>query len=324
MRIRMLVGGLLIGLVGAVLTGIKFGGVVMPLGDVISGLLMLDDSLAAKLVWEYRMPRIFVALLVGANLAVSGAILQGIAKNPLVDTNILGMNDGAGCAAVLMMTLLPALPVAALPLSAFAGAILATVIVYALAWKKGMRPIRLALAGIAVGAIFDAGITALMIGATDQVGAALLWLKGSLWGRGWDHFFTLLPWSVLSLLAAWLLAEKMNVIRLGDQVSRGLGMRLELARACLLLLAVVMAGSAVAVAGTIGFVGLIVPHLVRLWVGADYRLLLPVSALAGGLLVLVADTAGRSLFAPTEVPAGVFTAVLGAPYFLYLLRKALR
>ncbi|WP_126427569.1 FecCD family ABC transporter permease [Brevibacillus marinus] len=324
MRIRMLVGGLLIGLVGTVLTGIKFGGVAMPLGDVISGLLMLDDSLAAKLVWEYRMPRIFVALLVGANLAVSGAILQGIAKNPLVDTNILGMNDGAGFAAVLMMTLLPALPVAALPLSAFAGAILATVIVYALAWKKGMRPIRLALAGIAVGAIFDAGITALMIGATDQVGAALLWLKGSLWGRGWEHFFTLLPWSVLSLLAAWLLAEKMNVIRLGDQVSRGLGMRLELARACLLLLAVVMAGSAVAVAGTIGFVGLIVPHLVRLWVGADHRLLLPVSALAGGLLVLVADTAGRSLFAPTEVPAGVFTAVLGAPYFLYLLRKALR
>ncbi|MBO8163154.1 MAG: iron ABC transporter permease [Brevibacillus sp.] len=324
MRIRMLVVGLLIALVGAVLTGIKFGGVAMPLGDVISGLLMLEDSLAAKLVWEYRMPRIFVALLVGANLAVSGAILQGIARNPLVDTNILGMNDGAGFAAVLMMTILPGLPVAGLPLSAFAGAILATAIVYVLAWKKGMSPIRLALAGIAVGAVFDAGITALMIGATDQVGAALLWLKGSLWGRGWDHFFTLLPWSVLSLLGAWLLAGKMNVIRLGDQVSRGLGMRLELARTCLLLLAVVMAGSAVAVAGTIGFVGLIVPHLVRLWAGADYRVMLPVSALAGGLLVLIADTAGRSLFAPTEVPAGVFTAVFGAPYFLYLLRKALR
>ncbi|UFJ42929.1 iron ABC transporter permease [Brevibacillus humidisoli] len=324
MKQRPFLIGLLLSLVVAILLAIQFGGVAMSLHDVINGLFMADDSLAGKLVWEYRMPRILVGLLVGANLAVSGAILQGIARNPLVDTNIIGMNDGAGFAAVLVITMVPSASAFLLPLSAFSGALLAVTLVYVLAWKRGMSPVRLALAGIALAALFDAGITAMMIGATDQVGAALLWLKGSLWGRGWEHFFSLLPWSLLSLSLAWLLAPRMNAICLGDQLSRGLGMRLELARGTLLFVAVVMAGSAVAAAGTIGFVGLVVPHLVRLWVGADYRILIPISALAGGLLVLVADTAGRTLFAPTEVPAGVFTALLGAPYFLYLLRKALR
>lgn len=267
-----------------------------------------------------RLPRTLVAYLAGVGLAISGTILQGVIRNPLADPSIIGINAGASLAAVTLIVLIPSVSLFALPLSAFGGALAVSVLIYLLAWDKGSSPIRLILIGVGLDAISRA-LTTLMLtfGEINSVSQALVWLTGSVYGRTWEHVWSLLPWLVVLVPLAFVLAKQLNALNLGDDVARSLGSQVEWQRGLLLLVSVALVGASVATAGTIAFVGLIAPHLGRQLVGPTHEGLIPISALMGGLIVVLADWLGRVLFAPIELPCGVITAAVGAPYFLYLL-----
>jgi len=267
-----------------------------------------------------RLPRTLVAYLVGVGLGISGTILQGITRNPLADPGIIGINAGASLAAVTLIVLLPSVPLFALPLSAFGGALVVALLIYLLAWDKGSSPLRLILVGVGLEASATA-LTTLMItfGEINSVSQALVWLAGSVYGRSWEHVVSLLPWLIVLVPLAFMMAKQLNTLNLGDDVARGLGSSVEWQRGLLLMTSVALAGASVATAGTIGFVGLIAPHLGRQLVGPTHEGLIPTAAMMGGMIVVLADLLGRTLFAPIELPCGVITAALGAPYFLYLL-----
>lgn len=267
-----------------------------------------------------RLPRTLVAWGVGVALAIAGTLTQGITRNPLAAPDIIGVNAGAALAAVTLIVVFPGVPVALLPLAAFGGALTIALLIYFLAWNEGSSPMRLILVGIGfsliAGAITDVMIT---FGNIYSVSQALVWLAGSVYGRSWEQLGAFLPWLIGFGLLAGLMSRELNALQLGDEVARNLGSRLELQRAMLLLSSVALAGSAVATAGSIGFVGLMAPHLGRQLVGPSHEGLLPVAALTGGALVVLSDLIGRLAFAPIELPCGIITALVGAPYFLYLL-----
>jgi iron complex transport system permease protein len=273
-------------------------------------------------IYTLRLPRVLIAFLVGIGLAIAGTILQGLTRNPLAAPEIVGVEAGAGLAAVTLMVMFPSTPVSLLPIAAFTGASLAAFAVYWLSWNDGSSPIRLILVGVGIGAIASA-VTSLMItfGNIYDVSQALVWLAGSVYGRTWEHVQALLPWLVVFIPLACFSARELNTLNLGDDVARGLGSSVEWQRGFLLLISVALAGASVATAGTIGFVGLMAPHLARQLVGTSHEGLMPTAALIGGLIVSLADFLGRSLFAPIELPCGVITAAVGAPYFIYLLYR---
>ncbi|CAM3745382.1 FecCD family ABC transporter permease [Marinicrinis lubricantis] len=287
--------------------------------DILKSLFGQDENNYSYIIMNFRLPRILVAWLAGAGLAVSGAILQGVIRNPLASPDVIGITKGAGLAAVIVILLYPKSPVYVLPIAAFLGAAVVAIALYALAYQKGVKPGTLALVGIALGAMCHAGIQFFMIKFPVEVNAALGWLSGSVWGRGWDHVLVLAPWIILLLPITMLLAMKLDILTLGDEVAKGLGERVERLRRLLLILAVALAGACVAIVGTIGFVGLIAPHIAKQLVGAKHRVVLPLSACVGAICILVADAIGRGLLPPSEIPAGIFTAIIGAPYFFYLL-----
>jgi iron-siderophore transport system permease protein len=292
--------------------------------EVVKGLLgTSSDPVTILLIQDFRLPRILVGAAVGAQIAVSGAILQGVTRNPLAAPSIVGVSAGAGLAAVMMVLFVPSASVRLVGIAGFLGALLAGGVVYALSWKNGISPERLALTGIAVTAILAAIITAIVTFYADNsnVQAALVWLTGTVYGRGWDELAVLAPWLVFGLTLAIVLAPKLNLLILGDSVAAGLGMRVELARVVFIALAIALAASAVAVAGLIAFVGLVIPHLVRMMVGTDHRLVIPLSAIGGAVLMMIADDVARTAFGITELPAGLFTALIGAPYFIFLIAR---
>ncbi len=274
-------------------------------------------------VHTFRLPRIVLAFLVGAALAVSGAIMQGITRNPLADPYLLGVSGGAALVAVALIVWLRELPISLLPWGAFAGALLTALLIYTLAWKRGSSsPIRLILIGIAIGAVIGSlTTTMLLFGEINDVQQAYVWLTGSVYGRNWEHVRALGGWLLVFLPLAFLMARGLNVLNLGDETAQGLGLRVETRRALLMIVSVALAAAAVAVAGTIGFVGLVAPHVTRRLVGPAHEGLLPVSALFGGALLVLADLIGRWVIAPSELPIGIITALIGAPYFLYLLYR---
>lgn len=269
-----------------------------------------------------RLPRTLVAFLVGVGLALSGTILQGLTRNPLAEPGIIGFNAGASLAAVSLIVLLPSAPIYLLPWSAFGGAFVVALLIYLLAWDRGSSPTRLIAIGIGLAAIATA-LTNLMVtfGEINSVSQALVWLAGSVYGRSWEHVAAILPWLIILVPLALMLAQQLNILNLGDDVARGLGSAVEWQRGLLLLTSVALAGVAVATAGTITFVGLIAPHLGRMLVGSSHEGLIPTAAVMGGAIVVIADLVGRSLFAPIELPCGVITAAVGAPYFFYLLYR---
>ncbi|MBE9166020.1 iron ABC transporter permease [Pleurocapsales cyanobacterium LEGE 06147] len=269
-----------------------------------------------------RLPRTLVAFLVGVGLAIAGTITQGITRNPLAAPDIIGVNAGAALAAVTLIILLPNTPVSLLPFAAFTGALTVALLIYFLAWREGSSPVRLILVGIGFSLIANA-LTNLMItfGEINTVSQALVWLTGSVYGRSWSQVLALIPWIVIFGAIALILARELNTLNLGDEVARGLGSPVEWQRGLLLLTSVALAGSSVATAGTVGFVSLMAPHLGRQLVGASHEGLLPVAAMMGGMLVVGADLLGRVMFAPLELPCGIITAAIGAPYFVYLLIK---
>ena len=278
-----------------------------------------SDTRHELVVWTFRMPRILVAFMVGMALAVSGTILQGITRNPLADPSILGVTSGASFAAVAMIVWLD-IPLQYLPFAAFAGAALMAILIFLFAWKGGSAPVRLILVGVGLAAVANA-LTNLMIvfGEINQVQQATVWLAGSVYGRGWEHVHTIALWLVILLPITILLARQLNTLGLGDDLAKGLGLRVELQRIVLMTLSVALAAVAVSVSGTIGFVGLVAPHITRRLVGPSHEGLIPTSALLGGVLLMFSDLIGRWVISPSELPVGIVVAMIGAPYFAYLL-----
>ncbi|WP_170006806.1 FecCD family ABC transporter permease [Bacillus fonticola] len=301
---------------------------VSPL-QVANVLLGGGDDFNRLVVLDFRMPRILIALFVGIGLSVAGAILQAMVRNPLASPDIIGITAGASLSVVAFLALFSdennslTVSIQWLPVAAFIGALVATILVYVFSWKEGVAPLRLILIGIGISALLDAFKTMFMIlGPIYQASQANIWITGTVNGSNWSQVVIIAPIIIALCGIAFFSARHLTVQELGDDVVIGLGNRLQQQRLLLLLVSTALVGTAVAFAGGIGFVGLIAPHMARRIVGSSYGALLPTSAFLGALLVMVADLIGRTLFLPLEVPAGVFTAAIGAPYFIYLLTRS--
>lgn len=266
---------------------------------------------------SYRLPRLLLALLVGAALAVAGVLVQGIVRNPLASPDILGVNHAASLASVGALLLLPSLPVITLPLLAFAGGMAGLILLRILA--NTSQPMKLALTGVALSACWASLTDYLMLSRPQDVNNALLWLTGSLWGRDWSFVKIAIPLMILFLPLSLSFCRDLDLLALGDARATTLGVSVPRIRLLALLLAVAMTSTGVAVCGPISFIGLVVPHMVRSITGGRHRWLLPVSAMTGALLLVVADLLARIVHPPLELPAGVLTAIIGAPWFVWLL-----
>ncbi|PWW01133.1 iron complex transport system permease protein [Paenibacillus cellulosilyticus] len=295
--------------------------------DVIKTLFGMGTDKQELILFDFRLPRIVISVLIGAGLAVSGCVLQGVSRNALADPGLLGINAGAGLAVILFVCFYPTtstVPVFLLPLLALLGAGLTALLIYGLAHKKneGVSPTSLILTGIAVAAGINAAMIVLTLTLSpEQYQFVATWIAGSIWGTTWKFVLALLPWIIVLLPYVIWKANLMNVLNLSEHTAAGLGAPIEAGRRKLMFAAVALAGSCVAVSGGIGFVGLIGPHLARTLVGPKHQQLLPASAMVGSLLVIVADTISRSM-SSASIPTGVVVAVIGAPYFLYLLARA--
>jgi len=273
------------------------------------------------IVNQYRLPRLLIAVLVGIGLAVSGLLTQAVIRNPLASPDLMGISGGAGFAACLLLLVWPQIGSVWLPLAALVGGFSAAAIIWLLNRWHQPSPARLALVGIAISAFFTSCIDFLLVLNPVEVNSAMVWLTGSLWGRNWDYIWPLLPWLLILVPFSLYLAWSLDLLALGDESANALGVNTERLQISALFTAVALASVSVAVCGTIAFVGLLAPHAARLLVGFRHQLLVPVTALIGALLVLSADTLARNLAPPMELPAGVLTATLGAPYFIFLLSR---
>lgn len=303
-----------------VVASVAQGAAVIPPGQVLSILWNPTAQTADQIVWNLRLPRALTGAMVGSNLAVAGAILQAVMRNPLADPHIIGISAGAGITGIVVLVLFPAMTYLMTPV-AFLGAMAAAGAIYALAWKNGIKPVRIILAGVAVSAFLSAGISGILVFYSDRVHGALLWMVGGFSAASWNEAAVVAPYWCAGLLLALIGAYYLNVLQLGDDMARALGLNIELARVLLTAVAALLAASSVSVAGLLGFVGLVVPHMVRLLVGTNYSYIIPGSALLGMAVVTLSDTLARVIFAPVELPAGLIMAFIGAPFFLFLLRK---
>lgn len=292
---------------------------ISPIG-IMKSILYEKDTVNYQIIWNVRLPRTIVAALVGICLALSGAILQGVMRNPLAGPNIIGVSSGGGFFALIILILFPKYYYL-VPVGAFIGALSATLFIYSLAWKEGVLPTRLVLAGVAVSSLFSAGTNGLMTFFPDRVHGVLGFMVGGLSAITWIDVRMILPYALLGILLILFLPDKLNILMLGDEVSIGLGIDVEKTRFIFIIISSLLAGSAVSVVGLLGFVGLIVPHMARLFIGSDYRYLFPGSIFFGASMVMICDTLSRVIFAPAEIPVGIIMSGLGAPFFLYLLRK---
>ncbi|WP_243096879.1 FecCD family ABC transporter permease [Thermohalobacter berrensis] len=285
-------------------------------------ILFQDIKSSESFIIKYlRLPRIFTAFLIGASLAVSGTILQGISRNPLAAPNIVGITGGASLGSVIFITFFSGvLSIKYLPLFSIIGALTVTTLVCLFSWKNGVKPIRLILIGVGVSAAMHAITTVLIIlSPIYSASQAYIWLTGSIYGTNWDDFSLLLPWTLFFTALSLLYSKHINLQSLGDEVAIGLGNKVQLHRFILLFISIALAGSAVSIGGKISFIGLIGPHISRRLVGTSYESLIPTSAFIGGLILLIADTVARTAFLPLDIPAGIFTSAIGGPFFIYLL-----
>jgi iron complex transport system permease protein len=302
---------------------LSLGSVRIPIKEVFFSLLRMNEESSDLIIMQFRLPRIVAALLIGAALAVSGALLQGVIRNPLAAPDLLGVTGGASVAVVAFMTLFTGrYSINWVPVVAIAGAFIAAAINYVLAWKKGVSPFRLVLIGIGISTAMGALTTFLLISGPAYLAAQVLnWMTGSIYGTNWKHIGALWPWIAVFIPLSLLYAKELNIQSLGEEAATGLGSRLQLSRLVILFYSVALAGAAVGIAGTISFIGLLAPHMARRLAGNSYKIIIPVSAFLGAIVLLLADLAGRMLFQPLDIPAGVFTAGVGAPFFMYLLFK---
>lgn len=309
-------------LVGLILS-LGLGAVDIPIADVWAVLIGQESTTAyERIVLHARLPRALVAVFAGANLAVAGVILQSVTRNPLADPHLIGVTAGAGVAATIALAAVPTLAVA-LPVVAFIGALASSIFVYAVSWKPGggASPVRMILAGVAVNAILGAVIGILITAFADRIPAVMFWTAGSFNGRGWSHLKLIAPYSGAGFAIALFLQRPMRVLDLGDDTASTMGIRVDRTRMLAFVAAALLAGSAASVAGMVGFVGLVVPHVVKLILGSN-RFVLPISMLAGAAVLLWSDLIARTVLAPSELPVGVITGLIGGPYFIYLLYRS--
>lgn len=310
-------------MLAAAIIAIGLGSVTVAVPDILQTLFTsAGNAVNDTIIWTIRLPRVLLALVIGANIAVAGAILQAVMGNPLADPGLTGVTSGAAVCVLAIMLAMPEYT-QFIPLAAFIGGMLAATVVYALAWRRnGISPITIILAGVAVNALCGGVVGYLSIMYSDKLPSAVQWMNGSLAAKGNAALLMVLPYSIVGWILSVFAIRKANVIRLGDQVAMNLGENVNRIRILLSILAVFLAAVSVAAVGMIGFVGLIVPHMARFLVGSNYKFLLPMSMALGALVLLLADTGGRTLFAPMDIPAGILMAVIGGPYFLYLMRRS--
>jgi iron complex transport system permease protein len=318
--------GLAIAMVVVLVLAVALGEYDIPVADVLATIFGNGDGGSDFIVLELRLPRALTAVLAGAALGMAGAIFQEVTRNALVSPDVVGVSGGAAVAAAGLIILGSADAPAAVPLAALAGALASGAALYLLAWRGGVDGFRIVLVGIGIAALANAGVSYILTrGRVFEVADAYVWLVGTVNGRSWDQVIPLA--AVLAALApvALGLARRMDALTLGDDLARSLGLDVERTRTGMLFLAIVLTAVAVASAGPIGFVAFVAPHLARrLLRSRSSQGLLPAAALVGGLMVLACDLGTRLLFAPTEVPVGLVTSIVAAPYFLFLLRRANR
>ena len=281
-----------------------------------------DGSFQHLIIQTIRLPRVLAGITVGAALAVAGALMQGLTRNPLADSGLLGINSGAAFAVVVWVVLRGSPPLSEYALMGFIGAAVAAAVVYTLGsmGRGGATPLKLTLAGVILTAFITSFTTAILIGDAETLDKIRFWTAGSLSGRDMALLSQTAPYIIVGVVAALLISRQITTISLGDDVAKGLGQNTAWVRAIAALVIVLLAGGAVALAGPIGFVGLIIPHVVRFLVGIDYRWIIPYSAVLGAILVTVGDVGARVLIRPQELPVGVIMAVIGAPFFIWLAR----
>lgn len=324
-RQKFFIGGFLVAILATIFVSMGLGDAAVSydrIGAVLSG----NGTFKEEFVFfDIRLPRILVTLLAGMALALSGALLQGITRNDLADPGIIGINSGAGVAVAIYFLFFPieaGVFIYALPVIAFLGAFLTAAAIYIFSYDRilGVQPVRLVLVGVGFSMALS-GLMVLLISSADRekVDFIARWLAGDIWGTDWPFIWALLPWIVVLVPVALLKAYRLNILGLGEQVAIGLGLPIERERMTLSVIAVALAASAVSVTGGISFVGLMAPHIARQLVGPRHQLFLPISLLIGGLFLLIADTIGRTVLDSGNVPAGVIVALIGAPYFVYLL-----
>lgn len=283
---------------------------------------LLGGNPDAQIVLDLRLPRALLALLTGMGLGVAGAIAQAILRNPLADPGILGINAGAALAALLLIVIVGGPSIEALALAGFAGAAVMAGALHALSWRDGTTSTRIILIGIGLTALAGGATTSLTaFGDIHDVQRAMIWLAGSVYHADWRSVQILALWLAAPLALALVAARELDLIRFGDAVALSLGQRGDLVRGLMIVLCTLLSGAAVAAAGLIGFVGLVAPHMARHLVGPSHARLIPTAALIGAALVMAADLLGRSVLAPAQLPAGIMTALIGAPFFGYLLLR---
>lgn len=313
-------------LVTTVVLGVRFGSVPLRTGDVIAVLFGGGDAVQRDIVLGLRLPRVLLAGLVGGGLALAGVTFQAVLRNPLAEPYILGISGGASLGAVLVLSLGIVFGAWLMPVAAFLGALLAIALVFRVATATGraMDVRVLLLAGVVVGAFFTACITFILaVSPASTVQSAVLWMMGSLAAASWPHVLTATLYTLPAAVVLMGLARPLDLMAIGDETAHYLGADVEGVKRTALVLAALVTAAGVAVAGVIGFVGLVVPHGVRLLIGSDHRTLIPLGFLSGATFLMLADLVARTLFAPTEIPVGVVTALVGVPLFLVLLRRSL-
>jgi len=318
---------LLILLLAGVFVALASGSVQIPLTE-IPGVLLdseTDHTAWRSILLRLRLPRMFLGFAVGASLGMAGCVFQGLLRNPMADPYIVGISAGAGFGAVLAMLFglnFVVLGFGSLPFMAFCGALTTVLVVYQLARVGGKVPVTsFLLAGVAVGFLLNALMSLLMVAMGRDMHRVFYWLMGTFSGRGFGDLQVIIPYFVLGLGLIVFQLRNLNLLVLGEEAAANLGVDVEKSKVILIIGASLLTASAVAVSGLIGFVGLIVPHIMRLLVGPDHRFLAPLSGLAGGVFLIWGDTLARSLFPPLEIPVGIITALAGGPFFLYLLRR---
>ena len=269
---------------------------------------------------EYRLPRAVLAILLGGALAISGVLVQSVVRNPLASPDILGINNAAGLVAVSVLMFLPNLAFYWMPIFAFLGGVLSFVILWVVCGFN-FRPIKMAIIGVALSALWAAISHYLMLTNPVEINTAMLWLTGSLWGRSWSYLNVVLPWLIVLLPLPFIFCRDLDTLGLGENKASTLGVTVNKVQISVLVLAVALSTTAVAICGPIAFLGLVAPHLARRLVGGRHRILLPAALIIGALLLQLSDILARVIDPPTELPAGILTAIIGAPYFFYLLMR---
>lgn len=298
--------------------------------DVIKTLIGQGTSNFRMVIVNLRLPRILIAVLIGTALATAGVILQGVTRNDLADSGILGINSGAALFVVVYIYLINGnvyegisnITIFTMPVVALCGAAFGAFLIYALSWNKGINSSRLILIGIGINIAFTSLLTVFQLKfSTQEFNRVMAWTQGSIWGVGWKYVYAIAPFIILIMILVVRKSKYLDVLTLGDEISKGLGIEVEKERRKLIIFAVILAGVSTSVAGSISFLGLVSPHIARKLVGPTHVKLIPISAVIGVLILLIGDTTARNILAPMEIPVGIVISIIGVPYFIYLMLK---